>query len=612
MIGYGFENYIVILNMDEKQKLIEDLFDKDILVSKDFLDSQLDISALDKTKFERDMLVLTQDYSSVLTTQQSLVNWYDVDSYRVASEKGRNDGMYQEHLQGIATVQTTFVTPNLSTTLESQISSSSSITSLPTLDDLGSGDIVVQHSVVESSNDFFSNEPDLSPMTENMIQSNSDTAGTGMSGVSIPSLIESVHSSTITVVCSYQNKPKKFVVADFTNFFYSRYKYIESLLRTRQELSGAMTINRILAKKDKDTVTTIGLIEEIGETKNGNVMVTLEDPTGKIKVVFTKKDKDLFMAAKDLVVDEVVAITGMCSEKFIFAQNLVWPDVPINHEMKKGPVEEYAIFLSDIHVGSKLFLRDEFTKFLKWLNGLGGSAEQRAIAEKVKYIVIAGDLVDGIGIYPSQEDELEIKTIDGQYKEFTRLISQIPQDKQIVICPGNHDAVHLAEPQPIFYSEFASELIALPNVTLVTNPAMINIGKTATFEGFDVLMYHGYSFDYYVANVESIRTGGGYHRSDLIMKYLLKRRHLAPSFSSTPYHPSHEEDPLLIKKIPDIFITGHIHYCCVANYKGITMMSGSCWQGKTSFQEKLGHEPEPARVPIINLKTREVKVMRFG
>ena len=373
-----------------------------------------------------------------------------------------------------------------------------------------------------------------------------------------------------------------------------------------------MTINRILAKKDKDTVTTIGLIEEIGETKNGNVMVTLEDPTGKIKVVFTKKDKDLFMAAKDLVVDEVVAITGMCSEKFIFAQNLVWPDVPINHEMKKGPVEEYAIFLSDIHVGSKLFLRDEFTKFLKWLNGLGGSAEQRAIAEKVKYIVIAGDLVDGIGIYPSQEDELEIKTIDGQYKEFTRLISQIPQDKQIVICPGNHDAVHLAEPQPIFYSEFASELIALPNVTLVTNPAMINIGKTATFEGFDVLMYHGYSFDYYVANVESIRTGGGYHRSDLIMKYLLKRRHLAPSFSSTPYHPSHEEDPLLIKKIPDIFITGHIHYCCVANYKGITMMSGSCWQGKTSFQEKLGHEPEPARVPIINLKTREVKVMRFG
>ena len=106
--------------------------------------------------------------------------------------------------------------------------------------------------------------------------------------------------------------------------------------------------------------------------------------------------------------------------------------------------------------------------------------------------------------------------------------------------------------------------------------------------------------------------GGGYHRSDLIMKFLLKRRHMAPSFKSTPYYPSHTEDPLLITKIPDFFITGHIHYSSVANYKGITTISGSCWQAKTTFQEKLGHEPEPCRVPIVNLQTREIKVLRFG
>ena len=152
----------------------------------------------------------------------------------------------------------------------------------------------------------------------------------------------------------------------------------------------------------------------------------------------------------------------------------------------------------------------------------------------------------------------------------------------------------------------------MSNVTLVTNPSLINISKTKTFSGFNVLMYHGYSFDYYVSNVESIRMNGGYNRSDLIMKFLLKRRHLAPSFKSTPYLPAHREDPLLIKTIPDFFLTGHIHYSCVANYKSVTMISGSCWQGKTSFQEKLGHEPEPARVPIVNLKTREIKILRFG
>ena len=591
--------------MDEKQKLIEDLFDKDILVSKDFLENQLDISILKNTKFENDFLVLTQDYTSILTTQRSLINWYDIDSYRVHAEQGRDEDLYQEQLQSASSISTTLQSP----------SSPSIITNNNSLETELKGTTIHTSTIltpngIPSKNEsefMFSDElPDYTPSHSSNHLSKIPTK------VLPHSEFTSINSSNVTVVISYINKPKKYVVSDFTNFFYTRYKFLENLLRNRQEVQGAMTINRILAKKERETVTVIGIIEEIGETKNGNIMVTLEDPTGKIKVVFTKREQDLFTASKDLVVDEVIAIVGQCSDKFIFAQNIVWPDVPSGRELKKGPEEEYAIFLSDIHVGSKLFLKEEFTKFLRWINGLGGSKDQQAIAEKVKYIIIAGDLVDGIGIYPNQEEELEIKDIKDQYIEFTRLISQIPQDKQIIICPGNHDVVHLAEPQPIFYTEFAPDLFTLPNVTLVTNPSMVNIGKKENFEGFDILLYHGYSFDYYVANVESIRNGGGYHRSDLIMKYLLKRRHLAPSFSSTPYHPSHTEDPLLIKKVPDIFITGHIHYCCVANYKGITMISGSCWQGKTTFQEKLGHEPEPARVPLINLQTREVKVMRFG
>ncbi|MBU1973927.1 MAG: hypothetical protein KKH52_00865, partial [Nanoarchaeota archaeon] len=155
------------------------------------------------------------------------------------------------------------------------------------------------------------------------------------------------------------------------------------------------------------------------------------------------------------------------------------------------------------------------------------------------------------------------------------------------------------------------KLFNIPNIILVANPAIINIGQSENFSGFNVLMYHGFSFDYYVSEVESIRMNGGYHRADLIMQFLLKRRHLAPAFTSTPYFPGYDEDPLLIKTIPDFFLSGHIHYCSVANYRGVTMICGSCWQGKTSFQEKLGHEPEPGRVPLVNLKTREVKILKF-
>ena len=125
------------------------------------------------------------------------------------------------------------------------------------------------------------------------------------------------------------------------------------------------------------------------------------------------------------------------------------------------------------------------------------------------------------------------------------------------------------------------------------------------------MIYHGYSFDYYVANVESIRNGGGYDRADLIMKFLLQRRHLAPTHTSTLYIPDIKNDYLVIDKIPDFFISGHIHKSYVSNYRNITLICGSCWQAKTPFQEKVGHNPEPARVPIINLQTREVKVLRF-
>jgi DNA polymerase II small subunit len=146
---------------------------------------------------------------------------------------------------------------------------------------------------------------------------------------------------------------------------------------------------------------------------------------------------------------------------------------------------------------------------------------------------------------------------------------------------------------------------------MVSNPSFINIHSSTDFSGFDILLYHGYSFDYYVANVDGIRQNGGYDRADLIMKFLLKRRHLAPTHTSTLYVPDVNKDPLVINKIPDFFITGHIHKTSVTNYKNTTLICGSCWQSTTSFQEKVGHHPEPCRVPIVNLNTREVKIMRF-
>jgi len=426
-----------------------------------------------------------------------------------------------------------------------------------------------------------------------------------------PTNPEDMSKSPVKVIFSYKEEPKQRKAKDFMALFVKRYEAIESMLRNRQELQNLTSINKILSKKERENVSIIGMVYDIQMTKNGNLMVTVEDLTGCIKLLVTKNKPDLYDESKNIVLDEVIGVSGMNGENILFVDSIIRPDVPLNKELKKSPDEAYALFLSDLHVGSTNFLEENFQKFLRWINGEFGSKEQREIAANVKYIFIIGDLIDGCGVYPEQDKELIIKDIYQQYEVCAQLLSKIPTRIRMIILPGNHDALRISEPQPELYKDFAKAMWDLPNVIMISNPGYVNIHATKTFPGFDVLLYHGYSFDYYVANVDSIRNRGGYNRADLIMKFLLQRRHLAPTHKSTLYIPETTKDPLVIDKIPDFFVTGHIHKTSVSQYRNITLISGSCWQSKTIFQEKVGHNPEPCRVPIVNLQTRAVKILRF-
>ena len=419
------------------------------------------------------------------------------------------------------------------------------------------------------------------------------------------------HQKKVKIIYSYKEEPKKREPQDFVDYFNNRYKALEKILKQHQELKGTVSINRLSNKKEKESTAIIGIVNEKQFTKNGNLMLLLEDPTGQKKVIVNKNKPSLFNEAKDIVQDEVIGITGVTVENIIFANNIIWPDVPSSNELKKMEGEKYALFLSDLHVGSSKFLAEDFEKFLKWINCEIGNEQQKHIARNVEYIFIAGDLVDGVGVYPEQNKELEIDDIHSQYEECARLLSQIPQRIKIIVCPGNHDSTRMSEPQPAFTDKTAKALLSLPNIVSVSNPSILKIGVKEGFDGFTVLLYHGYSFDYYVANVDSIRQQGGYDRADLLMKFLLQRRHMAPAYSSTLYLPE-IKDYLVIDNPPDFFVTGHIHKTSVSNYKNTTLISGSCWQSKTLFQEKVGHHPEPAKVPVANLRTREIKILKFG
>ena len=416
----------------------------------------------------------------------------------------------------------------------------------------------------------------------------------------------------VKILQSYKEEPKKREPQDFVDYFNNRYRALEKILKQRQEFRNTISINKISNKKEKENIAIIGIVNTKQITKNGNLILLLEDPTGQRRVLVNKNKPTLFNEAKDIVLDEVIGVVGVNVETIVFANNIVWPDTPTNKELKKAEHETYALFLSDLHVGSAKFLPDDFEKFLKWINGEIGNEQQRHIAKNVEYIFIAGDLVDGCGIYPEQDKELITKDIYQQYKECAELLKQIPKHIPLIICPGNHDALRISEPQPPLSKDFAKPIYELNNVIMVSNPSLVNIHSSGNFAGFDILMYHGYSFDYFVAEVDSLRGQGGYDRADLIMKFLLKRRHLAPSHLSTLYIPDTKKDPLVIEKVPDFFLSGHIHKTATANYRNTTLICGSCWQSKTLFQERVGHNPEPSRVPIINLQTRDIKILKFG
>ena len=123
-------------------------------------------------------------------------------------------------------------------------------------------------------------------------------------------------------------------------------------------------------------------------------------------------------------------------------------------------------------------------------------------------------------------------------------------------------------------------------------------------------MYHGFSYFYYASNIPKLIVQDSANSPDKIMTYLLQHRHLAPTHASVQYFPS-ETDWHAIKKVPDIFVSGHLHKGAISSYNGVLLISNSTWEEETENQRKRGNKPDFCKIPIINLKTRAVKILDF-
>lgn len=395
-------------------------------------------------------------------------------------------------------------------------------------------------------------------------------------------------------------------VDDFAAYFKNRFEKLkEAIERGRPGNLGMVNnIENLKQYANGREVCIVGMVYDRIITKKGHILVTLEDETGQAKLLFLKPEKtsrkemhELFELASKIVNDEVMAVKGRVSSPFLIANAIIWPDIPIR-PMKRTEEDIAIAFASDIHVGSKLFLEKQFVKFIEWLNG--NVPARKDIAEKVKYLVISGDLVDGIGVYPNQDKELLISDIYKQYAVLFDYLNDIPDYIHVFVLAGNHDALQRAEPQPPLGDDLINDF-RKDNIHLVSNPGYV------TMHGIKTLAYHGTSLDSVIQGIPTC----SYAKPESAMIEVLRKRHLSPIYGDNPIMPS-KHDSLVIDEVPDILHMGHLHKNGYAEYHGTQIINSGTWQSRTSYQVKLGHMPTPALLPVYNTKSGELWNVDFN
>ncbi len=406
-------------------------------------------------------------------------------------------------------------------------------------------------------------------------------------------------------------------VEDFLALFTDRFNRIKRIYLSRIDTQNAVSPQVAKLRKDstkqrramnregirtssRTTQTVLGIVKNKSISQSRNVIIDLEDAEDSIICIVPAtreglKGQQLSEKANSLLLDEITCISGFVDEDArMIADDVIFPDIPTARDVGRARRDVYAVFISDIHCGSKEFLEDEFDKFIDWMNGRGIDEEDKAIVKQIRYLFVAGDMIDGISVYPTQRNDLRIESIYEQYALFASKLSRLPNQIKIFCIPGNHDANRQALPKPPIAKEFAEPLYNLgKRITMLGDPSQVIV------EGVNILLTHGDSMDDLVTNIP----GASYTEPAKPMIELLKKRHLVPMYGGkTELAPLHR-DWMVIDIPPDIVHFGHCHHNAVDNYRGVQIINSGTFQSQTDFMRKQGVVPTPGIITFLNLRT---------
>lgn len=393
-------------------------------------------------------------------------------------------------------------------------------------------------------------------------------------------------------------------IKDFIDLMNDRYENLKKILEKNPDVKDFFSIKNLNMIHESREVGLIGMIKEKRTSgKLNHIRLIIEDPTGEISVLIRNDERniDLYSNAIYLLNDQVIYIWGYLKvdsrrkSRIIFANNIIWPDIPISSKLQVPDCPISIALISDVHIGSKNFMPKLFDRFIRYVSCEIGSVKQREEAGRIKYIVISGDLVDGVGVYPGQERELEIKDIFSQYKRATQIIEKIPDYIKIIYSPGNHEPIRNALPHPAIPKKYCKELYDL-GLIMVGNPCLLS------YHGIKILSFHGDS----LFDLSMSIPGLNINKPENIMREYLRNRHLAPIYGSKSEIAPTAKDWLVILDVPHVLHSGHVHINGMGNYHNTLVINSGCFQSQTDFMRNLGVIPTPGFPVIISPKEGKI------
>ena len=183
-------------------------------------------------------------------------------------------------------------------------------------------------------------------------------------------------------------------MTDITACFNDRLKSIRKLIVQNSNLPRKhQEIARLLAETNRyqgheNKAAAIGLVNEPRYTKNGHLIWGLEDETGEMTCLLTKRkgeDRDRAHEAileAGLMPDDVLGVSGTFSQTgdLFYVDDLHFP-LESRHQKVSAEQGVSVAFLSDIHVGSKTFLEAQWHKMVRWFHS-------DPLAKTIKYLIL--------------------------------------------------------------------------------------------------------------------------------------------------------------------------------------------------------------------------------